>query len=58
MTTIDKTQPLVTLINIHICKPEDQEQLVKLLTEGWIPFTAIYLVSSLPASTKVWMVCE
>ena len=34
MTTIDKTQPLVTLINVHICKLEDQEQLVKLLTEG------------------------
>ncbi len=34
MTTIDKTQPLVTLINVHVCKPEDQEQLVELLTEG------------------------
>ena len=34
MTTIDKTQPLVTLINVHICKPEDQEQLVELLAEG------------------------
>jgi antibiotic biosynthesis monooxygenase (ABM) superfamily enzyme len=34
MTTIDNTQPLVALINVHICKPEDQEQLVELLTEG------------------------
>ena len=34
MTTIDPSQPVVTLINVHICKPEDQEQLVALLRQG------------------------
>ena len=34
MITIDKTQPLVTLINVHVCKAEDQQQLADLLAEG------------------------
>ncbi len=34
MTTINKAQPLVTLINVHICKPEDQQRLTDLLMEG------------------------
>lgn len=33
MTTIN-TQPLVTLINVHTCKPEDQQRLTDLLMEG------------------------
>ena len=33
MTTIN-TQPLVMLINVHTCKPEDQQQLTDLLMEG------------------------
>lgn len=34
MTTIDKAQPVVTLINVHVCKPEDQEELAALLAEA------------------------
>jgi quinol monooxygenase YgiN len=34
MTKIDKGQPLVTLITVHICKPEDQQQLVDVLLEA------------------------
>jgi quinol monooxygenase YgiN len=34
MVTINKSQPLVTLINVHFCKPEDQQQLADLLVEG------------------------
>jgi quinol monooxygenase YgiN len=34
MTTINKTHSLVTLINVHICKPEDQEELTDLLIKG------------------------
>ena len=34
MPTIDKTQMLVTLITVHVCKQEDQQQLVDLLQEG------------------------
>jgi hypothetical protein len=33
MTTIN-TQPLVTLINVHTCKSEDQQRLTDLLMEG------------------------
>ena len=33
-TTLEKGNLIVTLINVHICKPEDQEQLVTLLQEG------------------------
>jgi antibiotic biosynthesis monooxygenase (ABM) superfamily enzyme len=34
MTKIDKAQPLVTLITVHFCKPEDQQQLVDVLLEA------------------------
>lgn len=34
MTTINKAQSLVTLITVHICKPEDQQQLTDLLIQG------------------------
>lgn len=34
MIAIEKGQPVVTLITVHTCKPEDQQQLVELLAEG------------------------
>jgi Antibiotic biosynthesis monooxygenase len=34
MTIVNKTQLLVTLINVHICKPEDQQELTDLLGKG------------------------
>lgn len=34
MTIIDKGQPLVTLITVHICKQENQQQLVDVLLEA------------------------
>lgn len=34
MIKIDKGQPVVTLITVHTCKAEDQQQLVELLSEA------------------------
>jgi len=34
MASIGKGGPVVTLINVHICRPQDQERLVSLLVEG------------------------
>ncbi|BAZ23596.1 putative antibiotic biosynthesis monooxygenase [Kalymmatonema gypsitolerans NIES-4073] len=34
MIAIKKGQPLVTLITVHTCKPEVQQQLVELLAEA------------------------
>ena len=34
MITINKTQPTVTLVNPHVCKPERQQELTDLLVEA------------------------
>lgn len=33
MITIEKGKPVVTLITVHTCKPDDQQRLVELMTE-------------------------